>query len=75
MRDLLDLAFGYVDLDWHDYVRIDPKLFRPADINILRGDADKARRILGWEPTVSLPELVRMMVDADLKRVRQELGA
>jgi len=74
VRDLLDLAFGHVDLDWHDYVRVDPKLFRPADINTLRGDAGKARRVLGWQPTVSLPELIRMMVDADLKLVRQELG-
>jgi GDPmannose 4,6-dehydratase len=73
VRDLLDLAFGCVDLDWHDYVRVDQKLFRPADINTLRGDASKARRILGWQPTVSFAELVRMMVEADLKRVEQEL--
>jgi GDPmannose 4,6-dehydratase len=74
VRDLLDLAFGYLDLDWRQYVRVDPKLFRPADVNTLCGDASKARRILGWQPTVYLPELVRMMVDADLKLVRQGMG-
>lgn len=73
VRDVLDMAFGYADLNWHDYVRVDPKLFRPADINTLCGDASKARRVLGWEPTVSMPELICMMVDADLKRVEQEL--
>src|SRR3972149_341743 len=73
VRDVLDMAFGYADLNWHDYVRVDPKLFRPADINTLCGDASKARRVLGWEPTVSMPELICMMVDADLKRVKQEL--
>jgi len=72
VRELLDLAFGYVDLDWHDYVVSDPKLFRPAEVNTLRGDASKARRVLGWEPTVSFPELIRMMVDADLQRVAEE---
>lgn len=74
VRDLLDLAFSYVDLDWHNYVRIDQKLFRPAEINTLRGDAAKAKEILGWKPTVSFPNLIQMMVDADLKRVEKEIG-
>jgi GDPmannose 4,6-dehydratase len=63
-----------VGLDWQKYVRVDPKYLRPADVNTLCGDAGKARRILKWEPTVSLPELARMMVDADLKAVQQELS-
>jgi len=74
VRDFLDLAFSHVGLNWHDYVRVDQKLLRPADVNTLCGDASKAHRILGWRPTVSLPELARMMVDADMKRVSQESG-
>ncbi len=74
VRELVELAFNHVGLDWHEYVVSDPKLFRPAEINTLRGDASKARRILGWEPTVSFAELIRMMVDADLERVRHELA-
>ncbi len=74
VRDLVKLAFGRADLDWHDYVQSDPKLLRPAEINTLRGDASKARKVLGWEPTVTFPELVRMMVDADLERVGRELA-
>ena len=60
-------------LDWHDYVEIDPRLLRPAEVNTLRGDATKARTCLDWQPTVAFAELVRMMVDADLQRVRAEL--
>jgi GDPmannose 4,6-dehydratase len=73
VRELVELAFGYVGLDWREYVEVDPKLFRPAEVYTLRGDASKARRVLGWEPTVSFPELVKMMVDADLERLRREL--
>jgi len=72
VRELVELAFGHVDLDWHDHVQIDPKLFRPAEVNTLRGDATKAHTKLGWKPEVSFPELIYMMVDADLKRVRRE---
>jgi GDPmannose 4,6-dehydratase len=75
VRDLLEVAFGHVGLDWHDYVLHDPRFFRPAEINTLRGDASKARRVLGWEPKVSFAELIRMMVDADLERVRREIAA
>jgi GDPmannose 4,6-dehydratase len=74
VRDLVDLAFRHVDLDWHDHVVTDPKLFRPAEINTLRGDASKARRVLGWDPRVSFAELIRMMVDADMERVRREVA-
>lgn len=74
VRELVELAFEYVGLDWREFVEIDPKLFRPAEVYTLRGDASKARRVLGWEPTVTFPELVKMMVEADLERVRREIA-
>jgi GDPmannose 4,6-dehydratase len=74
VREMLEIAFGHAGLNWQEHVRIDPKLFRPADVNTLRGDARKAREILGWQPTVAFPELIRRMVDADLERVRKEAG-
>jgi GDPmannose 4,6-dehydratase len=67
VEDFLVEAFGYVGLDWHQYVEIDPRYFRPAEVDVLRGDASKARRVLGWAPTTSFRDLVRLMVDADLK--------
>ena len=70
VRDLLDAAFGGVDLDWHDFVVQDPALMRPAEVDRLRADPTKAKEKLGWEPTVSFEELVRMMVEADLDRLR-----
>ncbi|MGW8256704.1 MAG: GDP-mannose 4,6-dehydratase [Thermoguttaceae bacterium] len=73
VRDLLELAFSCADLNWQDYVRVDEKLLRPADVSTLCGDASKARNILNWQPTVSFAEMVRMMVEADLKRVQQEI--
>jgi len=73
VRELVELAFGRVGLDWRNHVVGDPKLLRPAEINTLCGDASKARRVLGWEPAVSFPELIHMMVDADLERVRREI--
>ncbi len=74
VRELVELAFSRVGLDWHDYVVSDPKFYRPAEINTLRGDAGKARRVLGWEPTISFADLICMMVDADVDRVRRELA-
>ena len=74
VRDLVEQAFSYVGLDWHDHVEVDPNLLRPAEVNTLCGDAAKARAKLGWAPDVSFPELVRMMVAADLKRVQAELN-
>jgi GDPmannose 4,6-dehydratase len=68
------VAFDRVGLDWRAHVESDPALFRPAEINTLRGDAAKARRVLGWQPKVTFAELVRMMVDADLDRVRREIA-
>jgi GDPmannose 4,6-dehydratase len=72
--DLVQLAFGHVDLDWQEHVEIDAKLFRPAEVNTLCGDATKARTVLGWEPAVTFAELVEMMVDADLERVGREMA-
>ena len=74
VRELVEVAFSHVGLDWRKYVEIDPKLLRPAEINTLRGDASKAMRVLGWKPKVSFDELIRMMVDADLDRVRREIA-
>jgi GDPmannose 4,6-dehydratase len=67
VREFLEEAFSHVDLDWREYVEIDPRYFRPTEVDFLLGDAAKARRILGWEPQVSFKELVHIMVDADLQ--------
>ena len=72
VRELCEVAFGYLGLDWRKYVVVDPKLFRPADVDLLVADASKARRVLGWEPTVTFEELIKMMVDADLEQLKQE---
>jgi len=69
IKDFLEITFGYVGLDWKKYVIVDEMLFRPAEINELRGDFTKAKKKLGWEPKVSFEELVKMMVDEDNKRL------
>jgi GDPmannose 4,6-dehydratase len=69
VRELLELAFTQVGLRWQDHVVVDERFLRPADVAALVGDASKARRVLGWEPTVSFPELVAMMVESDLRAV------
>jgi len=66
VRDFLDIAFGEVNLDWNDYVYIDPAFFRPAEVDYLLADPTKAKQILGWEPIIGFEELVREMVLADL---------
>jgi GDPmannose 4,6-dehydratase len=68
VRELVEIAFARVGLDWQKYVRQDPALLRPAEVDHLLGDASKARRDLGWAPTVSFRQLIEMMVDADLER-------
>ena len=73
VRELCEVAFGYLGLDWRKYVVVDPKLFRPADVDLLVADASKARRVLGWEPTVTFEELIKMMVDADLEQLKREM--
>lgn len=73
VRDCLTVAFDHVGLDWNDFVKTDTSLYRPAEVDLLCGDASKAREQLGWTPQVSFPELIRMMVDADLALARREL--
>ena len=70
VREFVELAFGQVGLDWQKHIEIDPAYFRPAEVDFLLGDASKAREKLGWEPVTSFPELVRIMVEADLKLER-----
>jgi GDPmannose 4,6-dehydratase len=72
VKEFLDETFGCLDLDWKEYVETDPRYFRPAEVDILLGDASKARKALGWEPKVNFKELVRLMVDYDLELARQE---
>lgn len=75
VREFLDEAFGYLNLDWHDYVEIDPRYFRPSEVDLLLGDASKARKQLGWQPRVSFKQLARMMVDHDLQLAREDEAA
>jgi GDPmannose 4,6-dehydratase len=70
VRELVDVAFGCVGLDWQQYVKIDPAFLRPAEVDLLVGDATKARTVLGWTPKVTFRALVEMMVRADLERLR-----
>jgi len=72
IRELCEAAFEYVDLDWQEYVKQDPRFMRPAEVDLLVGDASKAGRLLGWEPRVTFSELVQMMVDADIALLRSE---
>jgi len=72
VRDFVEEAFSYADLDWERYVRIDPSYFRPTEVDYLCGDATKAREALGWKPSTSFRELVRMMIDADLRFAQEE---
>jgi GDPmannose 4,6-dehydratase len=69
VRELVEVAFGYVHLDWKKYVRVDPALIRPAEVDHLVGDASKGRRVLGWDPSVGFEELIAMMVDQDVARL------
>ena len=75
VEQFVDLAFSHVGLDWHDYVVIDPTLLRPAEVDVLIADPTKAKRLLGWEPTVDLEELVAMMVEADMELLRSLVPA
>jgi GDPmannose 4,6-dehydratase len=71
VRELVEVAFGHVGLDWQKYVRLDPKFLRPAEVDLLVGDAAKARKTLGWKPEVDFSTLVKLMVDADMARLSQ----
>ena len=72
VKDLVEIAFKHVGLDWQSYVKTDPSLLRPAEVDRLVGDASRAREILDWKPSLDLATLIRMMVDADLERVKGE---
>ncbi len=72
VREFAEAAFSYVDLDWKEFVKHDPRYVRPAEVDLLIGDASKAKKILGWEPKVRFHELVRIMVDADMKLLSRE---
>jgi GDPmannose 4,6-dehydratase len=69
VRDLVELAFGHVGLDWQQYVKLDRRYLRPAEVDVLIGDPSKARRELGWKPECTFDRLITMMVDADLLRL------
>ena len=73
VRDMCKIAFDYVGLNYEDYVEIDPKFYRPAEVDLLLGDPKKAENVLGWKAKTTLEELMHMMVDADLRRVKQEM--
>jgi GDPmannose 4,6-dehydratase len=70
VRELCEVAFGYLNLDWQEYVVSDPKFIRPAEVDLLVGDASKAHATLGWEPGYTFEDLVKMMVDADMKALQ-----
>jgi len=73
IREFLDEAFGHVGLDWKDYVEIDQRYFRPAEVDLLIGDPSKAKSKLGWEPKTTFQDLVKIMVDADIKELSDKL--
>ncbi|MGA2172133.1 MAG: GDP-mannose 4,6-dehydratase [Sedimentisphaerales bacterium] len=72
VREFLDEVFGYLKLDWHKYVEVDPKYFRPTEVDVLQGDATKAAKVLGWKPKTTFKALAEMMTDADMKIAQQE---
>ena len=73
VKEFLQVAFDYVGLDWEKYVKHDSRYERPSEVDQLLGDSTKARTVLGWEPKVTFKELVKMMMDADLKLAEKEL--
>ncbi|HEX7134657.1 MAG TPA: GDP-mannose 4,6-dehydratase [Iamia sp.] len=75
VREFCELAFGHLDLDWEQYVKVDERFYRPAEVDLLIGTPEKAKRVLGWEPKTSFPELVTMMVDADMALLSGKLDA
>ena len=73
VQEFVEIAFDHIGMDWKSHVIVDPQFYRPAEVDILLADPTKARRVLGWQPEVSFPDLVRMMVDADLALLRGQL--
>ena len=74
VQRLCEVAFGYLGLDWRKYVVSDPKFIRPAEVDLLVGDANKAHARLGWEPSITFEDLIQMMVDADMKSLQASIG-
>ena len=72
VREFLDEVFGCLDLDWRKYVEIDPRYYRPTEVDLLLGDSAKARKELKWEPKVTFKQLAKMMTDADMTIARNE---
>ena len=72
VREFLDEVFGCLDLDWKKYVEIDPRYYRPSEVDFLLGDASKAKKVLNWQPKVTFKELARIMTDADMKIAQEE---
>jgi GDPmannose 4,6-dehydratase len=72
VREFLDEVFGYLEMDWQKYVEIDPRYFRPTEVDLLLGDPTKAKTELGWNPKIGFKELSQMMVDHDMKQAQQE---
>lgn len=75
VAQFLDEVFGHLNLDWHDFVKIDPRFYRPAEVDYLLGDATKARKKLGWKPRITFRELARIMTDYDLELAQREAHA
>jgi GDPmannose 4,6-dehydratase len=73
VREFVELAFAAADLDWREFVEVDARYFRPAEVDYLLADASKARKVLGWEPVVTFRELVHIMVDADMLELEARL--
>jgi GDPmannose 4,6-dehydratase len=74
VREFTELAFDHAGLDWKEYVELDPRYYRPTEIDHLQGDPSKAKRVLGWEPKTNFQDLVRLMVDADVQLLDDELS-
>src|SRR5690348_11038433 len=72
VKEFLAEVFGHLELDWKQYVQVDPKYFRPAEVDLLLGDASKARKVLGWSPKITFKALAKMMIEADLKLAKRE---
>jgi GDPmannose 4,6-dehydratase len=72
VSEFLDATFRHVNLDWEKHVEIDPRYFRPTEVDLLIGDASKAREQLGWEPRIKFEELAQLMVDADIRRLEDQ---
>jgi GDPmannose 4,6-dehydratase len=74
VQEFCEEAFGHVGLDWHQYVEIDKMYYRPAEVDLLMGDASKAKKLLGWQPTTRFKDLVKLMVDADVTALQDQLS-